>query len=103
MITLLGLIAIFACDSNEVSEIEKLPPITHNGQHTFGCIVDGRAFVAKEIPMAYASYQQGLLNIRGCSDDDCIEINVFDPALEEGSYLLPNETTGQTADQARFI
>jgi hypothetical protein len=101
-VTLFGILAIFACDSDDVSEIEKLPPQTQNGQHTFGCIINGKAFVAEGVPDAYASYQHGLLTIRGCADPGCVEITVHDPTLHEGTYTLPKETPDQVSDGARF-
>ncbi len=53
----------FACSkgSGTVAEIDKLPPETQTGERTFGCLVNGKAFLPKQVPFSYpalvASYQ----------------------------------------------
>jgi len=45
---------LFSCsnhnDSQPVSEISKLPPATQTGANTFGCLLDGVAFLPDNLP-----------------------------------------------------
>lgn len=50
LILLLSLSSIFsACkkDKTEPSELSKLPPATQSGANTFGCLINGKAWVAQ--------------------------------------------------------
>lgn len=42
---LIALLSLFSCTKTE--EIDKLPPITTSGNNTFGCLVDGKAWIPK--------------------------------------------------------
>lgn len=46
---LIALVSIFAgCKKDkELTELEKLPPTTQTGANTFGCLVNGKAWVAQ--------------------------------------------------------
>ena len=47
IITLITL-TFFSCNKDEdqpISEFDKLPPATQTGAQTFGCLIDGKAFV----------------------------------------------------------
>lgn len=54
-----------ADDPKPLTELEKLPPITQEGKNTFGCLVNGKAWVAPTQNDALAFYQQGTLSISG--------------------------------------
>lgn len=46
--TLLLLITVlfsFQCRKHHISEIEKLPPVTQSGANTFGCLINGKAWM----------------------------------------------------------
>ncbi|TGE17604.1 hypothetical protein [Hymenobacter elongatus] len=43
-LTTLTLLSVVACKKEEA---DALPKATQEGQHTFGCLVDGKAFVPK--------------------------------------------------------
>ncbi len=45
------------------TELEKLPPATQEGKNTFGCLVNGKAWVTRTSIDAVAFYQEGLLHI----------------------------------------
>ena len=47
------------------TEIEKLPAATTSGKHTFGCLVNGKAFVPYSQYYTYATLQNGILQISG--------------------------------------
>ena len=44
-IILIALLSLFSCTKTE--EIEKLSPITTSANNTFGCLVDGKAWIPK--------------------------------------------------------
>jgi hypothetical protein len=52
-------------DPKPKTELEKLPPATQTGKNTFGCLVNGKAWVPKTSVDAYAVYQSGILTIAG--------------------------------------
>ncbi|MCX8492427.1 MAG: DUF6252 family protein [Cyclobacteriaceae bacterium] len=60
------------------TELEKLPPITQEGKNTFGCLVNGKAWVAATQTDAVAFYQLGTLQISG---------NLSQPARSVGITL----------------
>ena len=43
---ILTLALLQSCDDS-VTELEKLPPATQTGKNTFGCLVEGKAWVTK--------------------------------------------------------
>ncbi len=45
------------------TELEKLPPATQQGKSTFGCLVNGKAWVTNSSTDALAVYQSGLLQV----------------------------------------
>lgn len=52
-----------SCCSNDdeqktISEIEKLPPETQTGANTFGCLIDGKAFLPGNFPNATNCFYQ---------------------------------------------
>src|SRR5690606_30001252 len=72
------------------TELEKLPPATQSGEYTFGCLVNGKAFVP---PVSYsmtAIFQRGQLQFGagydlGNSTQD-INFIVGDPLVENLKY-----------------
>jgi len=44
----LGLVLLMAGCQKDKTELYKLPPITSSGQNTFGCLINGQAFVAHD-------------------------------------------------------
>lgn len=50
-------------ESVNLTELEKLPPATHAGKNTFGCLVNGEAWVTVSSIDAVALYQTGVLQI----------------------------------------
>lgn len=78
--------------SEPKTELEKLPPITQEGKNTFGCLVNGKAFVVDNSSQLTAIYQRRTLIISGEIDrngmDKGISIIVYDEALHVSSYNL---------------
>lgn len=52
------IIACQADDNNPISQIDLLPPATQTGENTFGCLLDGQAFLPDNLPGAYNCYYQ---------------------------------------------
>ena len=57
-------------DEPEVAPIDQLPPATRAGQYTFGCLVNGEAFVPENTNDITAIYQQGVLVIGTDADTE---------------------------------
>jgi hypothetical protein len=52
-------------DPEPKTELEKLPPITQEGKNTFGCLVNGTAFVVTNTSNMVTIYQGGSLELSG--------------------------------------
>ena len=80
-------------------ELEKLPPITQTGENTFGCLVNGEAFVVTNSYDLVAMYQQGVLFIGGEKDfnnlSSHISILVKDAISQNQIYTLNNNTSSK--------
>jgi hypothetical protein len=74
------------------TELEKLPPITQEGKNTFGCLVNGKAFVVNSTSQLTAIYQGRILIISGEIDrsdiDKGISFAVYDEPPSIASYNL---------------
>lgn len=96
---LLFIVCLSSCDlfkpddPKPQTELEKLPPPTQEGRNTFGCLVNGKAWVAPTQNDALASYQLGVLFISGSvpapqfQDIDII-LNEESSSLELQTYSL---------------
>lgn len=94
------LLAIFltACDGCKhddplpKTELEKLPPATQEGKHTFGCLVNGKAWVTATSTGAVAFYQEGMLaigaKITEKQREQSIGLDLLASNLELRQYLL---------------
>ena len=104
--TYLSIICIFAAcnhdDDKPKTELEKLPPATQTGAQTFGCLIDGQAFVppnfGSNAPSAFYQFVDGAytLSIYGSTDGGpnlkSINIGCLDmPLIQETTYLLKEE------------
>jgi hypothetical protein len=89
------------CESNPTpkTELEKLPPITQTGENTFGCLVNGKAFVSETTTDAVAFYQMGILQIIGGLIDEEISFIIHEdntPILS-GKYDLVNNSLAEAS------
>lgn len=60
------LISSEGCENNipaPKTELEKLPPATQEGKNTFGCLVNGKAWVTESSIDAIALYEMAVLQI----------------------------------------
>ena len=67
----------------EKTELEKLPPATQEGKNTFGCLVNGKAWVTKSTVRADAVYQSGILSIGG---------SIIEPSAQSIGIALTEST-----------
>jgi hypothetical protein len=92
MVLLLALAGCEGCKKDEPkpkTELEKLPPITQEGKNTFGCLVNGKAFV----PLSFDSravYQLGTLQISGTRFEPYLQLGII---VNEKNYGLLNTTS----------
>jgi hypothetical protein len=87
------------CKEDEpLTELEKLPPPTQSGKRTFGCLVDGKAWVIEQITHVQAFYQTGTLGISAGVLDNSFNSNfvlaVVDNNLSEKSYQFGEKISG---------
>jgi hypothetical protein len=89
LFTSLGL--CISCDLglgiHEPTELEKLPPLTTTGENTFGCLVNGEAFVVTNTSHISAFYQQKLLFISAGIDKN---------GIDKGVSFIVHETESET-------
>ena len=75
-----------------IAEIDKLPPATQSGKFTFGCLINGKAFVAKHSGKMSAIYQQGFLQFGADNEIEQfthdIYMVVYDPIEINKMYFL---------------
>lgn len=85
-------LALFQNCDEPLTELGKLPPATQSGESTFGCLVNGKAWVTEISTDADAYYQDGRLFIstfltKG-NVDQGITISLKDYNLTEKEYIL---------------
>lgn len=85
-------------DDPQPTELEKLPPATQEGKNTFGCLVNGKAWITRTSTDATAFYQEGVFAIGATNDKNTenIFISIYDENLSEGEYHLPNDNGENT-------
>ncbi|MFH6985928.1 hypothetical protein [Marinoscillum luteum] len=80
---------------HEPTELEKLPPLTTTGENTFGCLVNGEAFVVTNTSQQVAIFQQGQLQFGGNIDkddlDEGLSILIGDPIETNKTYIYAME------------
>jgi Family of unknown function (DUF6252) len=86
------------CNEDEpLTELEKLPPATQSGKRTFGCLVDGKAWVIDRVDYIQADYQLGTLTIFAEVNNSIysyFSFRIIDSYLDEKTYALtefPNQ------------
>lgn len=77
-------------DLKPKSELEKLPPVTQEGKHTFGCLVNGKAWVTETSTDSWAFYQEGVLSINAKLLNNYFDqgIYIYDKNLAAQEYLV---------------
>ena len=94
------------CD-DPLTELEKLPPATQSGKRTFGCLVDGKAWVTEGITDAGGFYQTGTLSVSaGLSNSTFrgnMSFHIFDLDLKVGTYILGEKLNQADSEYARYF
>lgn len=92
-------------DNKPKTELEKLPPATQTGAQTFGCLIDGKAFVPPKFginaPRAFYQFVGGAYTLSfggstsGTPNLKSVLIGAIDvPAIVTSSYQLKFEESG---------
>jgi hypothetical protein len=109
IIPLLFITLLAACegckdDPTPKTELEKLPPATQEGKNTFGCLVNGKAWVTETSIDAVVAYQLDILQISACLNDkerdDCMSFYAFGDRSVEVINLAQNQNAGVGFDSA---
>ncbi len=95
LVACLLLTAMQCCktDPKPTNPIDQLPPATQTGENTFGCLVNGEAFVVTNTSKMNAVYQGGILFFGGGKIDQLeygITIVLNDPLQATLDYSLTN-------------
>ncbi len=94
MILVLALsVLALQCKEDEpkvVNQLDLLPPATQTGEYTFGCLVNGQAWVPKTSTDMVAMYQAGILHIGGKAYPKVGEQNISFTTTE--SEAIASET-----------
>lgn len=102
LLLLLATFTLSCCnkdDDQPIAEIDKLPPATQTGAQTFGCLIDGKAFVPPKFgsnsPKAFYQFVGGAYTlginaaIGGGTELKGINIGCLDaPLISENNYIL---------------
>jgi hypothetical protein len=87
------LLILTACEGCEEpkpkTELEKLPPATQVGKNTFGCLVNGKAWVTRTSIDAAAFYQDGIFSLG--ADIDIPSQSIGLSVRELGQYILAEQ------------
>ncbi|TYB78046.1 hypothetical protein ES676_02185 [Bizionia saleffrena] len=96
---LLTIITTFSCcnkndDDQPTNPIDQLPPATQTGANTFGCLINGDAFIVSNTSNQVAIYQGGGLLIGGQKDINNLlsQINMFISESIIGEIISENNT-----------
>ena len=95
------------CDKENLSPLEQLPPATQTGAFTFGCLINGEAFLPSGNPLggpvlsafyiqSNGTYTMNISGKKGGGENlERISIGALDiEALTEGVYPLVSEASG---------
>lgn len=89
-----GIMVLQGCgdDDKPKSELEKLPAATQEGKGTFGCLMNGKAWVVKSFTNAPTFYQEGVLQIVAHVTtpkiDQVMSIILYEDNLTVAQYIL---------------
>ena len=103
LLTCLALV-LFAAGCKKNDPEASLPPATQEGKNTAGCLIDGKAFVAKSygggvlsapLPAmegGFSFVNSYRLSMRGNLNGDAVEVMLFFQGWQLGTYLLDKDT-----------
>ena len=73
-----------------INELDKLPPATQTGQGTFGCLINGKAYITKSSSQVGAVYQLSFLQFGADYPDHNIGILINKAPIINKVYDLTN-------------
>ena len=96
IILLIGiLLTLNSCsekNETELTPLEQLPKTTQTGENTFGCLINGEAFVVSNTSQQVAIYQQGQLQFGADGISmilgDPLNINLIYDLVGKASYYV---------------
>nr|WP_294774087.1 hypothetical protein [uncultured Flavobacterium sp.] len=88
LITLLLVAFLSGCSTDSNNPESQLPPITHSGANTFGCLIDGRLFIPRDGTGTWGGSDPGLSYLGGYPDGAYNEIDVRDYKSEKTTRML---------------
>jgi len=98
LLFLLPLLAVECEEDDPVAPIDQLPPETRTGEYTFGCLVNGEAFVPESTRDITAIYQGGVLQMGADAKiNNAVEgfsISLRDSLLGTQNYILDSRQKG---------
>ena len=106
LLILLTTFSLNSCDKEDdkpKTELEKLPPATQTGAQTFGCLIDGKAFVVSNTSNQTAIYPGGVLQIGGSIDNSDMDVNIILRISESISINTNYSLTNIPFNQSLFI
>lgn len=96
---LLLFLVLISCEEDDNSlldSIDKLPPLTMEGKNTFGCLVNGEAFVPRISTDVVGIFQGGFLQIGASVETIDRDQNI--KMILDMSPILPGIYSMETAD-----
>jgi len=92
LLFLLPLLAVECEENNPIAPIDQLPPETRTGEYTFGCLVNGEAFVPESTNQITAIYLDKILQIGGGAfinpGEQDIQLFIYSSIQEGVEYSL---------------
>ena len=80
---LFSLLCFISCDfgltgdeDEDLTELEKLPPLTTTGENTFGYLINGKSIIVRNTIFQVAIFQQGQLQLGGGVDINDVDQGV---------------------------
>ena len=111
ILTFFTLLSCSKKDDPELKPIDKLPPLTHTGANTAGCLVNGEAFLPKgytpsgNLRCYFINQKDFLLSINEIISNKFKRISIYYsiPNLIENSIYKLNEVSTTNDKSAEFV
>ena len=90
--TFLLITLVFSCKKDKKTPLEQLPDATQEGKGTFGCLINGEAFIPKggftSPSLTVDYYKNGIVGItaRNYESDKLLHFYISDRSLKTGQY-----------------
>lgn len=94
LILLITVALFISCKKDDVPPMEQLPPATQTGKNTFGCLVNGKAFIPKgsmfsgPILQSYYQYVDGEYYFHVSAADKSEPSNIFSVRINAKNFQI---------------